>query len=69
MGLAGKHAMGLADSPHHLNNWNTWINSNVLTANLLLEKDPQRRQAVVEKVCGSVDEFLAPWAITSRTST
>ncbi len=54
--------MGLADSPHHLNNWNPWINSNVLTANLLLEKDPQRRQAVVEKVCSSIDEFLGDYS-------
>ena len=40
--------MGLNGRPHHVNNWNPWINSNVLTANLLLEKDAERRQAVVE---------------------
>src|SRR6266702_513720 len=54
--------MGLNGKPHSLNNWNPWINSNVLTANLLLEKDPQRRQAVVKKVCSSVDEFLADYS-------
>src|ERR1035441_10068307 len=28
--------MGLSGKSHHLNNWNPWINPNVLTANLLL---------------------------------
>jgi hypothetical protein len=54
--------MGLNGKPHRLNNWNPWINSNVLTANLLLESDPERRRAVVKKVCGSVDEFLADYS-------
>ncbi len=54
--------MGLNGKSHHLNNWNPWINSNVLTANLLLEKDAERRQAVVQKVCSSVDEFLADYS-------
>jgi hypothetical protein len=54
--------LGLSGKPHHVNNWNPWINSNVLTANLLLEKDAERRQAVVEKVCRSVDEFLADYS-------
>jgi len=54
--------MGLNGKPHRLNNWNPWINSNVLTANLLLERDAQRREAVVAKVCRSVDEFLADYS-------
>jgi hypothetical protein len=54
--------MGLNGKPHKLNNWNPWINSNILTANLLLEKDPRRRQAVVNKVCRSVDQFLADYS-------
>lgn len=62
MGLNAKHTMGLADSSHRLNNWNPWINSNILTANLLLENDPRRRQAVVDKVCMSVDEFLGDYS-------
>jgi hypothetical protein len=49
-------------APHHINNWNPWINSNVLTANLLLETDAQRRQAFVAKVCRSVDAFLADYS-------
>src|ERR1035437_215228 len=54
--------MGLSGKSHHLNNWNPWINSNVLTANLLLEKDAERRQAVGQKVCRSVDEFLGDYS-------
>jgi hypothetical protein len=54
--------MGLNGKPHSLNNWNPWINSNVLTANLLLEKDPQRRLAVVQKICRSIDAFLADYS-------
>jgi hypothetical protein len=54
--------MGLNGKPHTLNNWNPWINSNVLTANLLLEKDAQRRQAMVAKIGRSVDEFLADYS-------
>lgn len=54
--------MGLNGKPHRLNNWNPWINSNVLTANLLLEQDAARRAAVVEKICRSVDEYLADYS-------
>ena len=54
--------MGLDGKNSPLNNWNPWINSNVLTANLLLEKDPQRRQGVLQKICRSVDQFLAQYS-------
>lgn len=50
--------MGLSGRPHHLNNWNPWINSNVLTTTLLLDSDSARRKATVLKVCRSVDEYL-----------
>jgi len=43
------------------NNWNPWINSNVLTAALLMEKDPDRRAELVHKVLRSLDNFLAPY--------
>lgn len=36
--------MGLTGRPHHLNNWNAWINSNILTTTLLMESDPARRR-------------------------
>jgi hypothetical protein len=54
--------MGLDGHARALNNWNPWINSNVLTAALLLETDPQRRSAIVQKVCRSVDAFLADYS-------
>lgn len=43
------------------NNWNPWINSNVLTATLLIEKDPVRRVELVHKVLRCLDNFLAPY--------
>lgn len=46
----------------HLNNWNPWINSNVLVAGLLLEADASRRAALVDKVARSVDQFLADYS-------
>ncbi len=49
--------MGLNnDKP--VNNWNPWINSNVLTCALLLETDPARRGQTVAKVLTSLDRFL-----------
>ncbi len=41
-----------------LNNWNPWINSNLLLTNLLLEQDAERRVKAITKVCKSVDAFL-----------
>jgi hypothetical protein len=43
------------------NNWNPWINSNVLTAGLLMENDPDRRNELVYKVLRCLDNFLAPY--------
>lgn len=57
MGLGGKNA-----EQRHLNNWNPWINSNVLTAALLLETDGARRTQMVDKVCRSVDRFLRDYS-------
>ena len=47
---------------HHLNNWTTWIDSNWLTANLLLEPDPNRRKAAILKICRSVDQYLEDYS-------
>ena len=41
-----------------VNNWNPWICSNWLTAALLLEKEPQRRIAAVDKIMRCLDNFL-----------
>ena len=54
MGLDGKHGM--------LNNWNPWINSNWLMANLLLEQDSSRRLRAVSKICNSLDQYLAQYS-------
>jgi hypothetical protein len=49
--------MGLNnDKP--VNNWNPWINSNVLTCALLLDTDPARRGQTVAKILTSLDRFL-----------
>jgi hypothetical protein len=55
--------MGLdTKDQRHQNNWNPWINSNVLTAVLLLEPDGPRRAQMVNKVCRSVDRFLSEYS-------
>ncbi len=41
-----------------VNNWNPWVNSNWLMANLLLEKDPERRIAAFKKSLLSIDNFI-----------
>ena len=45
----------------HPNNWNPWINSNVLTAALLIEKDKERRVELTHKVLQCLDNFLVPY--------
>jgi len=41
-----------------LNNWNPWCNSNCLAAFLLLEDDPDRREAAVMKAMSSLDQYI-----------
>ncbi len=40
------------------NNWNPWINYNMLNSYLLLESDPAKKAAEVLKVINSIDKFL-----------
>jgi hypothetical protein len=40
------------------NNWNPWINYNMLTSYLLLETDPAKKLAEVQKIIDSLDKFL-----------
>jgi hypothetical protein len=47
---------------HRLNNWTPWIGSNWLTANLLIEPDPNRRKAAALKICRSVDQYLEDYS-------
>jgi hypothetical protein len=49
--------MGLNNS-NPVNNWNPWINSNVLTCALLLDSDAARRARTVHKILTSLDRFL-----------
>lgn len=41
-----------------VNNWNPWVNHNVLTTALLTEPDPARMDSVVSKTMQSVDHFI-----------
>ena len=50
--------MGLHKRSAHVNNWNPWINSNVLFAALTLEDDPARLCAVVRRGMVTVDKFI-----------
>ncbi len=40
------------------NNWNPWINYNMLNCFLLIETDPLKKVAEVEKIINSLDKFL-----------
>ncbi len=40
------------------NNWNPWVNYNMLTSFLLLETDPVKKVAEVTKILNSLDKFL-----------
>lgn len=40
------------------NNWNPWINYNMLTSYLLIETDPARKTEQVRKILNSLDKFL-----------
>ncbi|HEY4290907.1 MAG TPA: heparinase II/III family protein [Puia sp.] len=41
-----------------VNNWNAWINTNILQVTLLAETDPDRLRSLMEKVFGSADHFI-----------
>jgi hypothetical protein len=41
-----------------MNNWNTFINTNVLTAALLAQEDKTKRTLIVDKTIRSLDNFL-----------
>ncbi|HYI25214.1 MAG TPA: heparinase II/III family protein [Thermomicrobiales bacterium] len=47
------------DRPGPPNNWNPWIISNLLTMTMLIEPDPDRRLAIVEKCLRGLDKFIA----------
>ena len=51
MGLGGRK------QEHRLNNWNPWINSNLLVTNLILEDDVKLRIAETVRIARSVDAY------------
>jgi hypothetical protein len=51
MGLGGPK------QEHRLNNWNPWINSNLLVTTLILEDDPKLRIAKTVRIARSVDAY------------
>ncbi len=42
----------------HINNWNPWVNHNILTTMLLMEEDPETKAKFVYKSMRSVDKFI-----------
>jgi len=40
------------------NNWNPWINYNMLTSYLMIETDPVKKAAEIRKILNSLDKFL-----------
>lgn len=50
--------MGLDGKNRRLNNWNPWINSNLMVANLILEEDPGRRVYETGRILKSLDQYL-----------
>ncbi|TDB62699.1 heparinase II/III domain-containing protein [Arundinibacter roseus] len=42
----------------NVNNWNPWVNYNVLTCILLMEQDPVKKADALYKSLGSVDQFI-----------
>lgn len=52
--------MGYDKTRRRPNNWNPWINSNVMLSVLLLEKDKRKRAEVMYKCMDVLDNYLNP---------
>jgi hypothetical protein len=50
--------MALDGKKRLVNNWNVWLNYNMLTTILLVENDPVKRAAGIYKTMQSVDQFI-----------
>lgn len=50
--------MGFQDPKRKMNNWNIWINTNMLLTALLAVEDPVKRQEVIDKNINSADKFI-----------
>lgn len=53
--------MGFGTRADRPNNWNPWINSNIIAAALLVEANTARRAEIVHKALRSLDKFLGPY--------
>jgi len=53
--------MGFGRRAGRPNNWNPWINSNVLAAALFIEPGAARRARLTHKILRSLDAFLGPY--------
>ncbi|MDX9881649.1 MAG: heparinase II/III family protein [Prolixibacteraceae bacterium] len=49
--------MGIEDQSH-INNWNPWVNYNMLNCILLIEDNPEKKIAGLQKIVRSLDVFL-----------
>ena len=49
----------MGDRIEQLNNWNPWINSNILLTLLMTEQNPEDRFYILQKLTMSLDEYLA----------
>lgn len=56
--LQYNHYWWLGFGDRSVNNWNPWINSNILPAFLIFEKDRDRLLTAIEKTAKSVDIFI-----------
>src|SRR5262249_26015923 len=54
----GWMALNVTSPDHRPNNWTPWISASVLTAALLTEPDPNRRERIVHKMLRGQDGFL-----------
>ncbi len=52
--------MGFTPRARRPNNWNPWINANVIAAALLVEPSADRRVQLVHKALQSLDRYLGP---------
>lgn len=44
-----------------VNNWNPWINSNILASALILAEDPELRAKIIYKTMETIDHYMIPF--------
>lgn len=61
LGTTSYRYMGYDKTKRRPNNWNPWINSNVMLSALLLEKDKRKRAEIMYKCMYVLDNYLNPY--------